>query len=493
MEPDQFQQAWRAQSSQTRVAFDADVLLKELQRSQQEFQSTIFGRDVREVGVSLVMIPIWLAMGVSMSLPWTWYLTVPALIWVAGFILADRRRHPQRPSDPGEPLLFYVKESLAQTEHQIWLLRNVFWWYLLPFSLSIMAFFLQVTWNGSSDWWEFVFSAGAMGLFLLVVYGGIYFLNQYAVRKQLEPRRQELLKLIASLEGDASDEECGDIMELASSLAKPISSCGLYANWGADWNLMVPSWRVAAMIVLPTLIGALAGLYSGLKLQIDEMGPTLFQTVVGAVIPFEIALGIVWWRFWKKKQAVLADQPANAPALGDGLDSSANGKSRLLPRAPAMLILFMITFLTVMAVVSLYSFVSHARGDANDQQSARGERTVGAGYPKLSPFAAVRWEESRPEINVDGEWFELMSIDEVPAVEIVAFSQRTNGELWRKRFEEDLVELLSRMGRPPGEAVDLEVRSLDSEETNTLEDVPMTAENRRGIREAALERERAGP
>lgn len=374
MEPDQFQQAWRAHSSQTRVAFDADALLKELQRSQQEFQSTIFGRDVREVGVSLVMIPMWLAMGIWMSLPWTWYLTIPALIWVAGFILADRRRYPQRPSDPGEPLLFYVKESLAQTEHQIWLLRNVFWWYLLPFCLSIMAFFLQVAWNKSSDRLEFAFSAGASGLFLLVVYGGVYFLNQYAVRKQLEPRRQELLKLIASLESDASDEACGDIMELASSLAKSNSGCGLYANWGADWNLMVPSWRVAAKIVAPTLIGALAGLYSGLKLQIHEMGPTLFQTVVGAVIPFEIALGIVWWRFWKKKQAALADQPANAAALGVGLDKSANAKSAILPRAPAMLIIFLIVLLSVMAVVALFSFVSHVRGDAIVQQSASGER-----------------------------------------------------------------------------------------------------------------------
>jgi len=368
MEPDQFQQAWRAHSSQTRVAFDADALLKELQRSQQEFQSTIFGRDVREVGVSLVMIPIWLAMGIWMSLPWTWYLTVPALIWVAGFIFVDRRRHPQRPSAPGEPLLFYVKESLAQTEHQIWLLRNVFWWYLLPFCLSIMAFFLQVAWNKSSDLLEFVFSAGAMGLFLLVVYGGVYFLNQYAVRKQLEPRRQELLKLIDNLEGDASDEACGDIMELASSLAKSNSGCGPYANWGADWNLMVPTWRVAAKIVLPTLIGALAGLYSGLKLQIHEMGPTLFQTVVGAVIPFEIALGIVWWRFWKRKQAALADQPANAPASGVGLDNSAKGKSAVLPRAPAMVIIFLIVFLSVMAVVALFSFVSHVRGDADVQR-----------------------------------------------------------------------------------------------------------------------------
>jgi hypothetical protein len=482
MDPDSFQQAWQAETARTRVTVDADLLRTEVQRGQQEFQSTIFWRDVREVGVSLVMIPIWLMMGMTMSLPWTWYLTVPALLFVSGFILADRRRHPQRPSDAGEPLLYYAKEALAQVEHQIWLLRNIFWWYLLPFCLSLTAYSLQVAWNGFSGWWGFGLFAAYSGLFLVVVYGGIYVLNQYAVRKQLEPRRQDLLKLIAGLEGDACDEDSGDIMELASSLAKPISSCGRSSSWTEDWNRIVPSWRVAAMILVPTLLGAMAGLYSGLKLQIDEMGPTLFQTVVGAVIPFEIALGIVWWRFWKKKQSALADQPSTAPASGIGLDHPSNGRKRLLPRAPAMLILFMITCLTVMAVVALYSFVSHVRGDADVQQSSRGERTLGAWYPKLSPFAGVRWQELRPEVRIGDEWFELVSLDEVLAAEIVAYSQRTNGELWRKRFEEDLVELLSRMGHPPGETVDLRVKPLTLAETKVLQDVPMTAENRRAIK-----------
>ena len=55
-------------------------------------------------------------------------------------------RHKRKPSEPGDPLLESVKESLTQVEHQIWLLRNVFWWYLLPFTISILAFFAHVTW-----------------------------------------------------------------------------------------------------------------------------------------------------------------------------------------------------------------------------------------------------------------------------------------------------------------------------------------------------------
>ena len=39
------------------------------------------------------------------------------------------------------------------------------------------------------------------------VANGIYRLNQWAVRKQLEPRRNELQKLIANLEGESNAED----------------------------------------------------------------------------------------------------------------------------------------------------------------------------------------------------------------------------------------------------------------------------------------------
>jgi len=372
---DQYQQVWKADAAQTRVTINTDLLTKEVRRSQQQFEATVFWRDVREAGTSLVLIPIWLAMGVTMSLPWTWYLTIPALIWVAGFVLVDRRRHPQRPSEPGEPLLYYAKESLTQVEHQIWLLRNVFWWYLLPFCLSIMAFFLQTSWSNSSTTWGFVLFAGFLGLFLAVIYGGTYFANQYAVRTQLEPRRQDLLKLVASLESETTAEDTGDIMELVSALSTPVHNCGLspgWVRWAENWNRIIPSWRVAAAIIFPTVGGALCGLYSGLRLTMYDMGPTLFQTVVGAVVPFEIALFWFWWRSWKKqKQSTLANHRPSVPASGVALDDSVNFKAKRLPGAPALVIIFLIVFLSVMAVVAIFSCVSELRAGSASRDAHR--------------------------------------------------------------------------------------------------------------------------
>jgi len=58
MEPDKYQQAWKAEAAQMRVTIDAELLPQEVQRVQQQFRSTIFWRDVREVGVSLLLIPV---------------------------------------------------------------------------------------------------------------------------------------------------------------------------------------------------------------------------------------------------------------------------------------------------------------------------------------------------------------------------------------------------------------------------------------------------
>ena len=212
MNPDPLQQAWQTQTAQTRLTIDADVLLKEVQRNQQTFTATIFWRDVREVGVSLLLIPVWIYMGVTMSLPWTWYLTIPALVWIAGFMLLDRIRKKRRSPESGGSLRQCVEQSRAEIEHQIWLLRNVHWWYLLPIALSILAFFLQCTLNMAGE-----IGLGEEGAFALlglcialmfgivvIVFVVIYKLDQNAIRSVLQPRRQELESLLVSLNDDVA-------------------------------------------------------------------------------------------------------------------------------------------------------------------------------------------------------------------------------------------------------------------------------------------------
>ena len=103
MNSDNLKEAWMAQTSQTRLTVDADLLLKEVRRNQKAFTASLFWRDLREVGISLLMVPVWLYLAAKHGLPWTAYLMVPALLWIAGFMLptaGGTNRTRPRPAKP---------------------------------------------------------------------------------------------------------------------------------------------------------------------------------------------------------------------------------------------------------------------------------------------------------------------------------------------------------------------------------------------------------
>lgn len=366
MELDKYQQAWKFDAAQVRVSIDTDLLTKEMQRSRQTFRSNIFWRDARELGFGLLTIPIWIYLGIVMALPWSWYLEIPAAIWVIGFVILDRRRHPQKVGEPGESLLHCSRELLAQVEHQIWLLRNVFWWYLLPSLIAIMTFFVHVAWRVSSDWWMFLERLSGPVLIGLVVNIVVYLVNRLAIHFDLEPRRQELLNLVVSLEEDENSTDSKDVIAIVSKLADPTRNF-TWEKWADNWNNTVPSWRVAGAILVPTLVGACCGLYSGLWIRIPEMGPVLFQTVVGAVIPSDVAFFSFMYlasRRKKKRQVASAIAEQDSPASGVAHQHSRDQTMKQLPGAPALVILLLILFLSLMAVPAIISFFMYFADEA---------------------------------------------------------------------------------------------------------------------------------
>lgn len=453
MNLDKFQRAWKVDASELKVTFDSELLSQQVQQSHDKFRNIIFWRDVREVSVSLLMIPIWLAMGIGMSLPWSWWLTVPVLLWIAGFMLIDRKLHPKAASDPGQPLLFYAKESLTQVEHQIWLLRNIFWWYLLPFTISLMAFFIHVAWNTTGTWWGCILVTTPFGAVLFRVYRKIYRLNQKAVDEQLQPRQEHLQRIVANLESDdASDGgEVDDLVELVSSLVVNEQTPGDipggqdWVSWSENWNRIVPSWWMAAMILVPTLVGG----YCGYRFSFSQAGPVYFQAVVAAVIPFEIMFFGRWYLISKRSNE---KPPTDSVAKQIG--------------APAILVLILIFVISTLAVAAVFSFVGHARsGGSSDTESVVvADSPVNAGtYAKVAPFSDVRWDGDLPTIRLTDGWAQLNSIDGVPIQDIMSFANEQYGSTARKRFTEDFVEVVSKMGHDLDWEVELELQFPDGE------------------------------
>lgn len=194
-----FQKSWQSQNAGNKISLNTDLVLKEVRRNQQQFRTTIFLRDVREVSVAFILVGVFIFLGVWLN-DWTDYLIALACLWVGTYILVDRRAQRKKTPDLYDTLKGCVETSLAEVNHQIWLLKNILWWYLLPIGIPVL---LSVFWvhhrvHGleSKDVINLLGSSIVIGL----VYWFIYWLNQYAVRKTLEPRRHELESLLGNLE-----------------------------------------------------------------------------------------------------------------------------------------------------------------------------------------------------------------------------------------------------------------------------------------------------
>jgi hypothetical protein len=114
-------------------------------------------------------------------------------------------------------------------------------------------------------------------------------------------------------------------------------------------------------------------------------------------------------------------------------------------------------------------------------------------YDKLAPYDAIRWkDDDTPEIHVNGTWYGWLALDEVDVARIIQFTRDTyKPDEVRMRIGEDLVEVLTRMGNPPGPTVKLKVRDLASGEMRKLADVAMTKENRQKVWQARYDDARA--
>lgn len=156
----------------------------------------------------MLLIPVWLFLGQKHSLPWAWYLTIPALIWVAGYMLVDRRRSRPKQKEPGDTLRQRLESTLAQIESQIRLLKSVHYWGLIPLVVPMWAFVFQAaSLARPPDLFSVIILWVAAPSFIGFVFFVVYFLNQHAVRTDLIPRRDELRRQLQSLQEESADNE----------------------------------------------------------------------------------------------------------------------------------------------------------------------------------------------------------------------------------------------------------------------------------------------
>lgn len=85
-----------------------------------------------------------------------------------------------------------LNSALRDVEHQIWLLRNVHWWYLAPLFAGFVAPDIHNLLRNHTPMAGFLQSVGID----FVVVLGVWWLNRAAVKHSLRPQRDELRSLI---------------------------------------------------------------------------------------------------------------------------------------------------------------------------------------------------------------------------------------------------------------------------------------------------------
>lgn len=132
------------------------------------------------------------------------------------------------------------------------------------------------------------------------------------------------------------------------------------------------------------------------------------------------------------------------------------------------------------AVVALIDHHTATAGKALVRSSGGYKPVTKHGYAKVAPFTGVRWKNDRPIVRVQDRWSPLVSIDGIQIDRIMEFAQKEFGNKARKRFAEDLVELLATMGHEPEWEVTLGLETSDGQVEHL--EIMMTEENRNLVR-----------
>jgi hypothetical protein len=98
----------------------------------------------------------------------------------------------------------------------------------------------------------------------------------------------------------------------------------------------------------------------------------------------------------------------------------------------------------------------------------------------ISPFTMVRFDGDKVFVTYSGTNYELASVNNLPVQQVLDFSRSHYGNMWKKRFAQDLVVVLSDMGHPIPSDHTIALTLLDpaTGQLKTVPNAPMTEKNR---------------
>lgn len=209
---------------------------------------------------------------------------------IGGIVLTQVVQRRGRVDFTTVPLNEFLLSEVILLNRQISLLRHFVWWYELPFYFGVCVLAIGVCWYD----WEVL--QGQCVLFCvgyLAINALVWWLGRNAGMKLYVPLRDALQSTYDSLtamEFDTGELDSGPLSALADPTLDVVVGT-------PNWSILKPSWLEAIAVV----VLALGGAYCGLRHPIDGAGPVPFQSMIAAIIGFEIALAGIWQRRRSKK------------------------------------------------------------------------------------------------------------------------------------------------------------------------------------------------
>ncbi len=241
-----------------------------------------------------------------------------------------------------------------------------------------------------------------------------------------------------------------------------------FSRWSALWSYYLP------------IIAGLCLLYWQMhlngRMSLDQFHKTMLFHIVllGLLGYFAGALGLAAAR--KEKAEVDAELVAlDFPVTNEGI-----------PAAHRMARMLLVAGITALCGYLLYAILNPAPRTGSPVEPAAAGRE--ARFAKVAPFTGVRWEsdQEQPLVQVRGEWLRLTAIDGIPVEKLMQTARDAFGDKARKRFAEDLPELLAAAGHHPGWTVTLMLDRGDGNGPVPFEE-EMTEEKRDEVRDTAAE------
>lgn len=251
-------------------------------------RSVLFARDMRETIACVFIIVVfgaywvfdayWGTAGNAMAKTGIAIIIAGAVEIMVLMQIVQRRG---RADFTSVPLKEFLLSEVRMLNRQISLLRHVAWWYLLPLYTGCCVFVFGI---GLNDDWESgrIFAIGfCVGYFVFCAF--LWWLNQYARQKTLEPLRDALQRTyngLSALDSESAEAESGLLDALADPALDPKWRCVRFVR---------PSWHQIVVMVF----ACLGGFFAGVRVQEFSGEPMRYEEwpLVGLMVAALFALG----------------------------------------------------------------------------------------------------------------------------------------------------------------------------------------------------------